>query len=583
MQWSAEYRPGGSILIIAGQRVVLLPAHTPEDMTHHLWDLVQDEAGILDLLDALSSHGLPAVPDAAVAVEDQDGCVVLLKGRMVARSDAGVVDSTGRYTWTETQVLTGEFQLLADPSAAHTPDEEGEGSASWLPIRSGVVLCDRIRLTRGHVVGSLALAGSAPEPRDEEQEPAVPGMPLGAPLEDESPSESTDVAAEAVDSGAILTGEPPTVASAEIPVDPGTAGLDLDEIAPAETEPELNELAVAEVVSEAEPVDEAAPEPEAEPEPELELELEPAPVDEVAAEDEAEDDYDRLFGATGLIERQVRVPAPPAADPVIPEGAAEVQAPAGPAPAPTEQAGADMHHEPSPLAPVPSGQFDGGMLIDAVPGMEAAAPGPDAGEGAAPPRLVFNPSPQVPRDGPPGPLVGGSLGDHDGHTILRPSRSREPSVPSVRAIVCAQGHANPPEAVACRVCALDIGDVPIQTIARPTMGALRLVEPVQGAPVSVDLVRSTILGRKPHHTAGMDPGDGLVAVDPPGGELSRNHLRVTLEGWHILVTDLGSTNGTVITVPGNAPIRLRGGHATPIPAGTIITMAETVSYRFEAG
>ena len=189
MQWSAEYRPGGSILIIAGQRVVLLPAHTPEDMTHHLWGLVEDEAGILDLLDALSSHGLPAVPDAAVAVEDQDGCVVLLKGRMVARSDAGVVDSTGRYTSTETQVLTGEFQLLDDPSAAHTPDEEGRDQQRGCPSDQESVLCDHVRLTRGHVVGSLALAVSVPEPRDEEQQPAVPGMPLGAPLEDESPSE----------------------------------------------------------------------------------------------------------------------------------------------------------------------------------------------------------------------------------------------------------------------------------------------------------------------------------------------------------------------------------------------------------
>src|SRR5690606_33746506 len=51
----------------------------------------------------------------------------------------------------------------------------------------------------------------------------------------------------------------------------------------------------------------------------------------------------------------------------------------------------------------------------------------------------------------------------------------------------------------------------------------------------------------------------LVRVPSPNREISSTHVSIQQEGTSVVVTDLGSTNGTTVVVPGSAPLPLRSG------------------------
>jgi pSer/pThr/pTyr-binding forkhead associated (FHA) protein len=98
------------------------------------------------------------------------------------------------------------------------------------------------------------------------------------------------------------------------------------------------------------------------------------------------------------------------------------------------------------------------------------------------------------------------------------------------------------------------------------------------------LDRDVVLGRNPPADFTGTNGEDrphVVRLASADGEISRAHLRVTLTGWHVLVTDLNSTNGTRITLPGRDPEQLPPGVPVPIRPGTVIALAEGVDFRFE--
>ena len=49
----------------------------------------------------------------------------------------------------------------------------------------------------------------------------------------------------------------------------------------------------------------------------------------------------------------------------------------------------------------------------------------------------------------------------------------------------------------------------------------------------------------------------------------------------MLVRDLGSTNGTTVTLPGEEPVRLRPTEDQGIEPGSVITLADEVSLTYE--
>lgn len=188
------------------------------------------------------------------------------------------------------------------------------------------------------------------------------------------------------------------------------------------------------------------------------------------------------------------------------------------------------------------------------------------------------------------------LGDHDGMTItsedlrnlLHPAEGNTLTEPvlegewdgtSVRvlAVSCPTGHLNPPQSSDCRVCRQQVQDQEAHSFPRPPLGTLRFST---GSTVLLD--RPVLIGRAPEVARVTGPElPHLVSVPSPDHEISRNHVEVRLEGWHVLVADLNSTNGTTVTLPGAPPQRLHPGEATLIIPGTTVSLGDDVSFSLE--
>ncbi|MBC9820323.1 FHA domain-containing protein [Terrabacter sp. MAHUQ-38] len=153
------------------------------------------------------------------------------------------------------------------------------------------------------------------------------------------------------------------------------------------------------------------------------------------------------------------------------------------------------------------------------------------------------------------------------------------SGPSVLAVLCSAGHPTPPHSDRCRVCGAGIPPQEPFTMPRPPLGVLRLST---GDVVTLD--RSVLLGRAPRLGDGLAAHDRphVVKVPSPERDVSRNHVEVILEGWHVLIRDLGTTNGTTVTLPGEVPVRLRANDQQVLEPGSLVSMADEVSFTFEA-
>lgn len=113
---------------------------------------------------------------------------------------------------------------------------------------------------------------------------------------------------------------------------------------------------------------------------------------------------------------------------------------------------------------------------------------------------------------------------------------------------------------------------------RPRLGVLRLST---GDVIVLD--RDVVLGRAPtstEETAAAKPN--LVQLSDSGDDISRNHVRVHIEDRTVLVTDLGSTNGTSVTTPDGRRTTLSPGRPTEIVPGTEVILADVITFRFEA-
>lgn len=142
---------------------------------------------------------------------------------------------------------------------------------------------------------------------------------------------------------------------------------------------------------------------------------------------------------------------------------------------------------------------------------------------------------------------------------------------------CPAGHLSPAYADGCRVCHQPIPpQVPVE-VPRPPLGVLRLSN---GDVVTLD--RGAILGRNPRLPAGYTGEQpNLVRLSDPGKDISGQHLEVRLDYWHVLVADLGSTNGTQVILPGQPPMQLRAEDPLVIEPGTRVILAGVFEFTFE--
>jgi len=66
----------------------------------------------------------------------------------------------------------------------------------------------------------------------------------------------------------------------------------------------------------------------------------------------------------------------------------------------------------------------------------------------------------------------------------------------------------------------------------------------------------------------------LIRVQSPQGEVSGTHLEIRQLGTSVIVTDLRSTNGSTVSVPGSAPRSLRQGEAMVVTPGTLVDIGD---------
>jgi FHA domain len=144
------------------------------------------------------------------------------------------------------------------------------------------------------------------------------------------------------------------------------------------------------------------------------------------------------------------------------------------------------------------------------------------------------------------------------------------------AALCASRHANPPEAERCRVCGADLSGAAHEWIERPVLGRLRFDRDFG----VVDVTGPMVIGRKPR--ADKVPGDAVPQmVTIADNDVSKSHLQITVEGWHVIVTDLQSTNKTWAYDPdGEGGLLVPGMEKLLLP-GSRVVMAESVGFVFE--
>ncbi len=242
-----------------------------------------------------------------------------------------------------------------------------------------------------------------------------------------------------------------------------------------------------------------------------------------------------------------------------------------------------------PAAPLVPAQQGG--LIDSVPWNTG---GDMPVRPAGPPSFV--PDSFVPPSSPDTPdwqspsAVPAPEGDHDGETIMKsdlglgtapqepaPAAGSGPATgPMVLARVCAQGHANPPTHSQCTGCGLALASDAVQ-VRRPRLGRVRV-----STGELIDLDQSLVIGRQPSVSRVQGGGmPRLVQVASPSGDISRSHVEVRLEGWHVMLCDLKATNGTVLVREGQPPRRLAQNEMAILLDGDIAELGDDVSLRFE--
>lgn len=168
--------------------------------------------------------------------------------------------------------------------------------------------------------------------------------------------------------------------------------------------------------------------------------------------------------------------------------------------------------------------------------------------------------------------------DHDRHTRLRaaattpgpgtaPGHLEQPTSDTVLAVRCGQGHLTDPLGGTCRACGAAVPRQEPQRVLRPPLGVLQLAD---GGVVPLD--RPVVLGRRP---APDGPGDWphLITLPTDSTYLSRRHLRIDLDGWHVLAEDLASRGGTTIFAPGRDPEKIRPHEPYLLEHGTTLDLA----------
>jgi hypothetical protein len=186
---------------------------------------------------------------------------------------------------------------------------------------------------------------------------------------------------------------------------------------------------------------------------------------------------------------------------------------------------------------------------------------------------------RVPREAPgvsPPAEVPGASPDDDGsptesadETIIRPRGGATSAHPEAAA-------AAEPEPAAGARSAPDLdaeGFPPTQPVAIPAAPRRFSIRLGSGDRFALDV--PVLIGRRPaplRVASGAQPR--LVAVSSPDQEVSSTHVQIEQVGDAVVVTDLRSTNGTVVSPLGGRSSRLRPGQSMAVLPGAIVEIGD---------
>ena len=568
---AANYVPGGWLGLVRSGTAVILGPETPAPLVNTVWDLLGEGPEVHDVLHAVTSgFGVPLSRTPWFGIIGfRESLRVFLRGDLdlTVQLPGGPVELDGRNvtTWTERWLDAPEWFSLTVP---------GQSSALELPVTEGAVLLKTLRV-------DVAGGGS----------PAVKPRETGSAQE-----ASAEVVVEPVPEASAET-----VAGIPEETSAGMLGNGLHGAGLEETRLPETGLTVTGAADLADRPDEA--EGPQVPAPATELtgsydhlwdKTVMRSIEDAAVRDGEDDDGEDDDGAMPAASQETSGNEAAGHESASQESAGQ----ATPGPEAAAPAAEPAAAEPAERGPANDAPVSGG-LIDSVPW---ATGGDRAPRPQAPPSFISLPDARPGVEEPPArelhvqePHVQElpeqlADGDHDGQTILKSDLSASPAQPAaapasgrapgsgplVLARVCARGHANPPTSAQCPACGSALPDVAVQ-VPRPRLGRLRL-----STGELIDLDESLVIGRQPSVSrvqGGVMPR--LVQVPSPGGDISRSHVEVRLEGWHVMLCDLKATNGTVLVREGQPPRRLAQNEMAIVLDGDIAELGDDVSLRFE--
>jgi FHA domain len=214
--------------------------------------------------------------------------------------------------------------------------------------------------------------------------------------------------------------------------------------------------------------------------------------------------------------------------------------------------------------------------------LPAAAPAPPPAPEPVPEPPTTDPTPLraeqilgAPAEPPRAPLEAGAPA---GVAVETPEGPLDAS--QVHGHLCPRGHLNDPRLSLCAFCGSRLEETGGQLVAGPRP-ALGLIVFDDGTTYTVDA--EYLVGRMPEGDPRVAAGAlRSLAVEDPSGAVSRVHAEVRLAGWDVLLTDVGSRNGTFFSGPADPEwTQLPSGQTHRLVPGTRVRLGGR-SFLFES-
>ncbi|MNW34106.1 hypothetical protein D3C74_110770 [compost metagenome] len=625
-----SYIPGDWYALVNNQHIVLLPASASAEQVNVLWSNLVGKTTVEALLSELLplyQMNIAELPNFALVSRDRAPHLVLRGApEFTARTAAGdeLVSGAGIATWTERKLGESKSWTLSTGSA--NPE-----AAFALPISEGIVRVSSLEWGTEGDAAAGAPAGAASKSPATPSAPAkaAPSLmapaaaaakPAAAPAKAPAPTAAKPAAAPAQAKAPAATAAKPAAAPAVAkPTDaPAKAPAAAKEPAPAAAKP-----AAAPAVAKPAAAPAKAPAAAKEPVPAA---AKPAAAPAQAKTPAATAAKPAAAPAPAKAPAAAKEPAPTAAKPASDPGAAapskEAGDPKGPA---AVLARAAKAADAAKVSAQGAGdeQTDGTATSYALPPTEVSEETQDPAQyeqeayseepslggqllgarGAA--ETVYDTGQGddldtiiKPRPGSPASSARPVEPADDEHTIIRGSSVPKSNAASgldakdgtensvslnefILARSCSKRHPNPPTASTCRECGERLTGQ-AQQVRKPAMGRMIVSDHGGAREYAHELNRSVILGRQPSAAAiKSDTEPRLLKVESPSGDISRSHLHVRVEGWHVQLVDLGATNGTVLLREGQRPRRLSRHQEIMLINGDVADLGDGVSIRFE--